>query len=378
MKKTAAPFLFVISVLFFFFIHNSCETMTKSKEFSCFWEPIVSAPKKFPMELLNADFIMPDETALSVFDDRFVYLGMGRSRCGAVYDKNFIRLLPTHVDAQWVSFSEKKVYSLYAELPVDQIKALFETGFEIRYMSGKVTKEKYKTIDLCLLPGGKVILYVKMGNHRIALDWQAQAEETHEYDDYITKTNGDHSMEEYYDYTLSNNADWMVVEEDVPFGLWDKYIELFKYYVQMNYENEDGVVTKMLAPNFTNGESWSVGNYDPRNYMDKMFSRPKDLEILWEDKKYRYTAYFYFNEEEVIRIFDEAFGDDRTQYGALEIFVSKYNNLFEISLCAGDKKIVFEKTEIRVFRDLLTDLDGESERIYKNYDGDHTNYFRGE
>ena len=56
--------------------------------------------------------------------------------------------------------------------------------------------------------------------------------------------------------------------------------------------------------------------------------------------------------------------------------VSKYNNLFEISLNVDDKKILFEKTEIRVFRAPLPDVRGNWELIYKNYEGDHQNILR--
>jgi hypothetical protein len=58
--------------------------------------------------------------------------------------------------------------------------------------------------------------------------------------------------------------------------------------------------------------------------------------------------------------------------------VSKYNNLFEISLTVNGKKYLFEKTEIRVFRDPLSDLSGESELVYKNYEGENKNVFIGE
>ncbi len=377
MRKTVR-WMHIASVLSLLLILCSCKMDTKPKEFSCYWEPYASAPKKFPVELLNVDFIMPNQTALSPFDDRFAYLGMGKGICGTAYDNSLNLLLPTRISAQWASFSERKVYSLYADLPTDQLKEWFERGYEIRDSDGKMKKENFKTIDLCLLPGGKAILYVKRGDHRVLMNWEAQAEETHDYDDEIMETNHEKSVSDYFDFTINSNSDWMVVEKNIPFGLWDKYIERFMYYVKMNYENGDSVVTKSLKPSYTNGEAWYVPNYDPRNDMDKMFARPNDMRIIWKDNQYQYTAFFYFNEEETLRLFDEAFGDNRTQHGELEIFVSKYNNLFEISLCVGDKKLVFEKTEIRVFRDPLTDLDGDSERIYKNYDGDHTNILWGE
>ena len=42
------------------------------------------------------------------------------------------------------------------------------------------------------------------------------------------------------------------------------------------------------------------------------------------------------------------------------------------------QKYLFEKAEIRVFRDPLSDLSGESELVYKNYEGENKNVFIGE
>jgi hypothetical protein len=83
----------------------------------------------------------------------------------------------------------------------------------------------------------------------------------------------------------------------------------------------------------------------------------------------------YFNEEEVLRLFDEAYGTDRDQKGELRVKVCKYNNLFDISLNVGGKSVKFEKTAIRVFQRPIEDPIKAGDLIYKNYKGDHTNFF---
>lgn len=62
-----------------------------------------------------------------------------------------------------------------------------------------------------------------------------------------------------------------------------------------------------------------------------------------------YTCFMYFNEEEMLRVFDEAYGEDRMQKGELKINVCKYNNFFDIFLNVGEKYIRLEKTQIRGF-----------------------------
>ena len=83
----------------------------------------------------------------------------------------------------------------------------------------------------------------------------------------------------------------------------------------------------------------------------------------------------YFNEKEMLRVFDEAYGEDRMQTGKLNFNVNKNNNRFEISLNVGRKSIRLEKTQIRVFQDPVGKPNGKGTLIYKNYEGDHTNLF---
>ncbi len=346
------------------------------------WEPMASAPVKFPIEVLGADFVL-DRTdqgklhveELSIFGNPTLHQGIAQGFCGAAYDEDRKVRLPRGIDALWLSYTERKVYSLYADLPFEQMEDLFAKGYERYDSNGVLKQEKFESLDLCFLPKGVVVLYAKGIARTILLDWSALGHETNEFDEEICKEKRAESINELVDWTLEHNPG-MVVDKDLPAdSLLSKYFERFNYRINVAFEDERSSIF-ISSCNFTNAERISV-RYKSMDNGIKRPARLKDYELLWNCDGYQYDAYFYFNEEESLRLFDEAFGENRKEKeGTLDVKVSKYNNLFEISLNVDDKKILFEKTEIRVFRAPLPDVRGNWELIYKNYEGDHQNILR--
>jgi hypothetical protein len=142
--------------------------------------------------------------------------------------------------------------------------------------------------------------------------------------------------------------------------------------LNFDFENRETKIYE-IGSDFMNGEGY--GFTSKYNEPFKMPSRLKEFLVKWDTKDSRYTCFMYFNEAEMLKVFDEAYGEDRMQKGELKIKVCKYNNLFDISLNVGDKSIKLEKTEIRVFQDPIEKPNGKGTLIYKNYEGNHKNFF---
>lgn len=92
----------------------------------------------------------------------------------------------------------------------------------------------------------------------------------------------------------------------------------------------------------------------------------KYLSFLWQVKDSLYSGYFFFDEDEILRVYPKAFGNEGKLKGELVVKVSKYNNWFDIFLQVGDKKYKLEKTKIHVFRDTPQKKD-DDEPFYCNY-----------
>ncbi|MBP5703267.1 MAG: DUF2931 family protein [Paludibacteraceae bacterium] len=350
-----------------------------------YYEVCCSGPKLGPGDYVTVEYIGESGT-FRVFGNESIGVGMGLGHDGVARSRASRYGLPKAIEATWVSWTDRKVYSVATFLPYDTILSLFKYGGEPCVPAPKgITPDDLigKTIDrfdLCFLPGGKVMLYVNTAVKSILLDWSAEGTEV--TDDEILSDvymqYGLDNMDEYYDMFYSDKykeyEPWRkYMRKHGSIGpLLERYLERFNYTLNFEFENKETEMYE-VGSEFTNGERYTR---NPKyNEAFKMPSRIKEFEALWDFKDHRYSCYMYFNEEEMLRVFDEAYGDDRTQKGELTIKVCKYNNLFDISLNVGDKSIKLEKTEIRVFQRPMEAANRAGKLFYKNYEGDHKNLF---
>ncbi|MCQ2233015.1 MAG: DUF2931 family protein [Paludibacteraceae bacterium] len=337
----------------------------------------VSSPAMYRVSYLNIKFI-GETGSIGPFGCRTIYgSGIGTGHDGVARDDEYRYGLPKMLNAAWVSFTERKVYKLTVELPYEEILRRFQESAALEPRGGM--EYVYHTLDLCILPEGKVVLVLKSSWGKILLDWSAQGEETHEFDDDIlNRVNAvADSMDEYYDWIseVSNDTHW--VEYYKTHGLvtpvYDRYLERFNYKIIFDYEDKVSKIVEYIQRH-TNGELYWI---DPSEFVKLIEhpSRVKEIRLEWDTKDSHYTGFLYFNEEEVLRVFDEAYGEDRMQQGELRIKVGADCKSYDLSLNVGGKSFKLEKTEIRVFQDPIDDPDGDGTLIYKNYEGNHRNLF---
>lgn len=78
---------------------------------------------------------------------------------------------------------------------------------------------------------------------------------------------------------------------------------------------------------------------------------------------------YFFNENEVIRNYPAAFGDESNPdiRGKFLIKVGEDNNRFDISLRVGERECKFEETQIHVFKVTPENKDKDDHLFYWNY-----------
>ena len=348
-----------------------------------YYEVSCSAPRLAPGEYVHVKYIGEAET-FKCFGNEYKSNGMGNGQDGVCRSKSSRYRLPKLIDAIWVSYSDRKVYSFESMIPYDTIVSLFKDGGEPCVPIAKLTDQNdvvtdiMRELDLCFLPGGKVVLYAKSPVKNILLDWFAVGTEV--TDDeilcHIYRKRGMKNMDNYYDVVSSYPEDehWTsyLSKHGSVAPLLERYFQRFNYTLNFDFENRETKIYE-IGSDFMNGERY--GFTSKYNEPFKMPSRLKEFLVKWDTKDSRYTCFMYFNEAEMLKVFDEAYGEDRMQKGELKIKVCKYNNLFDISLNVGDKSIKLEKTEIRVFQDPIEKPNGKGTLIYKNYEGNHKNFF---
>lgn len=340
-----------------------------------YWEPTASTPVNNVSQMSDVSYFFENGTSLSVFGPEILRGGMGIGRCGVDYGKDWNLDLPTAIGAKWISFAEKKAYIIYEEIPIDELKVLFENGYESFDRQGNSIRGHYIRLNLCLLPEGEVVLYVNSGNRRILLDWSARGEQSQDFELFRKEGYYSKTLDEYISNRINKYPEFNVAQP-ASLDLIHRYFERFNYNIKVDFEDDSSSMW-WFSYEYSNSELSIAYSRDNETSI-KNPSRMKNFVVSWKVSGFKYTAYFYFNEEEVLSVFDEAYGMDKKQNGELKIYVSKYNNLFDISLTVNNKKYTFEKTEIRVFKKILSDPSAESELVYKNYKGDHQNVFKCE
>lgn len=348
-----------------------------------YYEVCCSGPKLNPGKYVYVKFI-GDSGTFRCFGNPCTDKGIGCGTDGVSRNYENRYSLPKAIDATWVSFTEKKVYKLTTMLPYDTILGLFKDGgVPCVHPDDNSTKDskykKIKCLDLCFLPEGKVMLYVKAPVKKILLDWSDIGVEVTDKEVLgdIHWEKGQDNMESYFDLYYSDEypdlSRWRtyIKKNGSISPLIDRYLQRFNYKLIFDFEDERTVID-YVRNEYTNGERQS--GTSKFNDCFKMPSRLKESRIVWDTKDFHYTCFMYFNEEEMLSVFDEAYGEDRTQKGEFKIKVGKDNNQFDISLNVGDKCLKLEKTEIDVFQDPIDNPDGDGTLIYDNYDERH-NYF---
>lgn len=290
----------------------------------------------------------------------------------------------------WAALTEKKVYEVDVEFPAEMIEKIthdMDEGFVDKF--GERTTYSY--FKAALFPGGVVRFHLLSSGKIESLDYSFQGKFTSEYDnDFLTQVYihpSDHNIDDFhniyykpFDENDPNDNTSILPEAEyvnnvgLPNKVWDRYYTRYNYKIRFSFEDPESYLY-FWSPKFTNAEKFSCQSGVNDDIVIQHPATICSMNMWFQDKEYRYTSYFYFNEEEMLPLFEKAFASHPDQEG--ELLVRVNDTSVELSLNFGEEKYQIQKTEIRVFRDPLSNLRGESELIYKNYEGDHKNEFKG-
>lgn len=221
-------------------------------------------------------------------------------------------------------------------------------------------------------PEGKIVIYLSGYNKRIEICQFEGVEADVDIKDYLPYAYYAYEdYDAYFNDIFSEKEPWIVnyKKNGVPHKLWKRYFERFDYDVKLVFENEESFC-KSVKYRFANAEICITNRYAP-DIPIRPALRIHAIITGWTVGKSYYSAWLYFDEQEVLSAFDEVFKGNLIQKGELVVKVSKCNNLFDILLIVGEKSFKFEKTQIRVFKESAEQKDNDAELIYKNYEGMH-------
>ena len=341
------------------------------------WDFYISSPVHYSSELKYAKVFYGDkgEETVDVIDETAMAgLGNVTATPFSVNPPQGEVSIPKGIDMVWVSIADKKIYraniKFSQQIQNKLLKALRE-GF---YSHWRESNMDFNEFNVTILPEGHLWLYLGIGNlRRVLICDTLKGEETHM------------TLKEFSEgfYNAFQTVDSLCTnDEDNEFfnkhgseydKIWAFYAQRFNYQFDVQFENKQTELRKgQFMIYFANGE---IMNHDDTGYFDQQLSRPNKMELQWTVDDMLYSGYFYFNEGEIEKAFNDIYGNNPTQPGKLIIQVSKYNNWFDIYLETANKKYKFEKTKIHVFKQGVHDSDDKEVVIYDNHPQDGNDIF---
>ena len=278
----------------------------KSKEMNKYdWLASESAPKNYPMEIIEGSFYCPDGYSLYIPNRKTIHLGWGSPISTHIVGPDK-KSLPNKVSITWFSYTENKFYSGTFDLPYDKIVELFKK----KHIARSQTVDEYDTITAGVAPGGHVTIWVHgAGDVRFIASYGAEEVEV----PWSKMTNNpegfprDTYPESYVKDALDEDSYKKLKAKGIPFGLWKQYEQLYTWEPDYAFAGKP----ENLELAFYNGEQRFLDYEIDHPINDEKLKVkeqpvPKRLALKMEnDKQDRFKVRIYFDEKEIFKAFEK-------------------------------------------------------------------------
>jgi hypothetical protein len=327
----------------------SCQNNKKMKE-KFEWEPGISAPKNYPMEPTNVDFIYSDGERLGAMTTT-VGGGWGANVAGQTIGENF-KPIPVRLDITWLSYTENQFYTGSFQLPYDTMVALFKKGWpDFNYSTTPPTPiiSTFNEITAGMAPGGVVVVWLTGSAHQIDIG-RFQAHKT-TVDMKLFTGRSDYKYDQAtYVKSMLRDSDSAVSENlaknGIPYGLWDKYRQRFIMRPVIIYDWPTSIKTSQLVLDYYSGEEETLDSttIQKNEYTSRV--RPQKFNFYWyvdwAGKKQGYQLPIEFNESEIMKAYAEIYSNaspDNKIQADLIVEVNRGNDEFRVFLQGNGKKV---------------------------------------
>ncbi|WP_267403911.1 MULTISPECIES: DUF2931 family protein [unclassified Chryseobacterium] len=308
----------------------------------------VTAPKEYPVEVHEGwladnkkEFICAVSRVGRTYTD-WVTDGADGAQGGDV--------MPAHLNFTYIAYAEKKFYNVDADLPTAKILEEFRKGFMVKgYPDNNgvehIVPGTYDTFTVAAAPGGVIVVFLSAGHHRVEI-CRLQAKEVYvDKNDFTGLVEKAETQQEFLDdlyrITVPDSIKTIIKEKGIPYGLWDKYREKFKYrFVLKPYDGKDKFTFE--SHEYFNGEANILYPQDleKNEYMTAAIPYHVNLSFTV------YNTEITFNDQEMLKVFEDFKKSDPGK--PMDIIIKptfQYNDM-KVSVKCGDKEIPLEKYKV--------------------------------
>lgn len=248
--------------------------------------------------------------------------------------------MPRVLDIVWLSIVERKFYSKQCRLPFNAMEKLWEEKDE------DTGETRFSHLVVGMAPYGGIAIWMHGETKSILIGWLHGEEIKVDMKDFMPM-NPTVTLDENCDFYINSDSR---VKENLeknglpPRHLYDKYMQQFTYrYLPLfeHWDEDKHEWTKYsdeeTSPEFDYiDEALFDGTHDKlhdgglMNYHEA--GKPKKLAVQWHIKKSEYTAYFWFEDEEIRAVFDRFYGTHPETKTDLMIRIDTEKKKFELAL----------------------------------------------
>lgn len=298
-----------------------------------------SAPELFPTDTFFGLLYFTRNEALEI-PKRYPYSGEWGQVLSTQLLERIEYPMPRVLDMVWLSIVERQFYSIQCRLPFEKMEALWQQTDE------ESEEARFEHIVVGMAPYGGVAIWTHGEKKSDLVAWMQAEEIEVEMADFMPM-NPTVTLDENCDFYINNDSR---VKENLeknglpPRHLYDKYMQQFTYrYVPLfEHWNEDKkewtkYKEEEILPEFDYiEEALFDGTHDKlhdgglMNYHEA--GKPKKLAVTWHIKKSEYSAYFWFEDEEICAIFDRFYGAHPETQTDFMIRIDAERNKYELAL----------------------------------------------
>lgn len=290
------------------------------------------ATYNYPIEVING-YLVSDEKAIVDFPLRYPYQGEWGYPVIAE-KKDFIMKEGIKLHLSYISVVESRMYTITKEF--DYVNNSFISDF---------IKNKGCSILVGMAPFGGIALWLYMRNKSILINWlSAQLSNERAITPFDRKRMSISDICQKYiseDSIVKDNFERNGIP---PRNLFDKYMQQFTLRYSplfAHWDENKSDWTKYeedeTKPEFDYiEESLFDGTHDKlhdgglMNYHQA--GKPKKLAVKWHIKKSEYMAYFWFDDEEICKVFDRFYGLHPETKTEFMIRIDVEQNKYELAL----------------------------------------------
>ncbi len=276
------------------------------------WLASESAPKGYPMEIINGTFLYPgQENGLYIPNHKLIYDGWGEPISTHVVGPD-VKPLPDRLEITFYSFTEDQFYHGTFDLPYNLIRQRFAEGYESNIKDQGILD--FRKLVVGVAPGGHVAVWIRgAGKSEEVFFGQANPIE-YDWELFWKQSFGDNHAQPRDEFRLrmmegsdAHKAIEQAQSDTVPF---DKWARLRKHYPWEPRFFRMAVPEKRIGIDYVNGELYFLE--PPFNAEDSTDTRPMPKHLAFHSNSALFLI--HFDEDEMLEAFEALADGDKRLY----------------------------------------------------------------